>query len=126
MIKFEKQILFWVDSSKDDLDTSRILFNNDKFKESLFFAHLAIEKILKAIFIKRKNELAPKTHKLFYLLQQSNIALSSDYEELFGILTTFQLEGRYPDYNPKLPNKLQIQEYLKLTNEAHLWLHNQL
>ena len=34
----------------------------------------------------------------------------------------YQLQGRYPDYNPVLPNQLIVNEYLIKTKELLKWL----
>lgn len=39
---------FWTESAIDALDTSKTLFNGKKYNHSMFFLHLAIEKIIKA------------------------------------------------------------------------------
>ncbi len=34
----------------------------------------------------------------------------------------YQLQGRYPDYKPGLPNDKQVDEYLNKTKELLQWL----
>lgn len=34
----------------------------------------------------------------------------------------YQLQGRYPDYNPKIPSKEKAKEYLNKTKEILQWL----
>ena len=45
----DKTIDYWVESSVYDFETGKNLLESKKFPYALFFAHLAIEKILKAI-----------------------------------------------------------------------------
>ena len=44
---------FWFVSSDDELDTAGTLFKNKKYVQSMFFLHLAVEEILKALYVKR-------------------------------------------------------------------------
>lgn len=115
---FKRQIEYWKNSAIEDLETALLLHTGCKYKESLFFCHLSIEKILKANYVKYNNEFAPKTHKLNYLASKSGIEISDDMQTLFGILMTYQLEGRYPDYSPKTPSEELIMKYIKNSKEV--------
>jgi HEPN domain-containing protein len=84
MINIEKQIEYWRNSSASDFGTARVLLENGKYNEGLFFCHLAVEKILKALFVKHTGELAPKIHKLQYIAEKSNTELSEKQKEFFG------------------------------------------
>ena len=43
-----------------------------------------------------------------------------------GILMKYQLQGRYPDYNPILPDILKVNEYLGKTKILLQWLKEKL
>jgi hypothetical protein len=48
-------------------------------------------------------------------------------DELFvGALMKYQLEGRYPDYQPEIPSVSESLNYLQKTKKILLWLQNQL
>ena len=50
-----------------------------------------------------------------------------DGDEIFlGILMKYQLQGRYPDYNPAIPEKAKVFAYLKQTKDLLLWLKERL
>ncbi|MCF8373825.1 MAG: hypothetical protein K9H64_19540 [Bacteroidales bacterium] len=38
----------------------------------------------------------------------------------------YQLQGRYPDYNPILPDKSKVNEYLNQTEKILKWLKEKL
>jgi HEPN domain-containing protein len=42
----EKAIDYWLNSAEYDIDVARSLFQKKKYHYSLFFGHLALEKIL--------------------------------------------------------------------------------
>jgi HEPN domain-containing protein len=92
----------------------------------LFFCHLVIEKILKAHVVKDSQKIAPRTHNLIHLLEKTHLELSESEEIFLGILMKYQLQGRYPDYNPIIPNKLIVQNYLKQTENLLQWLKKKL
>jgi HEPN domain-containing protein len=66
---------------------------------SLFWAHLVLEKLAKAHWIKNHEEnIPPKTHDIVRLLEQSDIDLGDDTMNFLRKFIRFQLSTRYPDY----------------------------
>ncbi|MDR2571440.1 MAG: HEPN domain-containing protein, partial [Oscillospiraceae bacterium] len=69
----------WSKSAYESMVSSRILLKNKRKIEALFFGHLAIEKILKAI-LAAKNLTIPKGrqgHDLVYLASIAKIQLTA-------------------------------------------------
>ena len=64
---------------------------------SLFFGHLTIEKILKAIYVDKLNGNPPYTHRLVNLAEKISLGLTEEQLELLEIITDFNMEARYPD-----------------------------
>jgi HEPN domain-containing protein len=125
-MKIEQQIDYWLSSAKDDLDTAELLIGSGKIMHGLFFCHLSIEKSFKAVYVKIKKSIPPKTHNLIYLIDKMSLNINESDEEFLGVLMKYQLEGRYPDYNPSLPSKEKAKEYFDKTKELLKWLKNQL
>lgn len=121
-MNIEKQINYWLDGAMSNIDTSKLLIDNEKLIEGLFFAHLSIEKILKAHYVKANLELAPKTHNLNYLSEKSLLHFSEEQNELIAVLMEFQLEGRYPEHYPEKPSTAEAHEYFLKTTELLQWL----
>ena len=46
-ININKQIEYWVITGKEDWEVAEELVNNNRTRHGLFFAHLALEKVLK-------------------------------------------------------------------------------
>jgi HEPN domain-containing protein len=94
--------------------------------QSLFFAHLVIEKICKALWIKHNDgNVPPRTHNLIHLLSTTPIVLDDDRSEFILRLNRFQLEGRYPDYLTKMRNicnEAFTSQIIDETNNLRLWL----
>jgi HEPN domain-containing protein len=119
-------INFWIDQANDDWTAVDTLFKGKNFLQSLFFAHLVIEKLSKSIWIKYNIEnLPPRTHNLIHLLSSTPIEMTDEMKEFILSLNRFQLEGRYPDYLTKLNNICDEQftkSMLESTNKFRLWL----
>ena len=43
-----------------------------------------------------------------------------------GILMNYQLQGRYPDYNPQIPSRIKAEKYFEKTQELLQWLKEKL
>ncbi len=122
----EEHIKYWLDQSEDDWEAVDTLLKGKKYIQSLFFAHLVIEKICKALWIKHNQEnIPPKTHNLNFILSQTQVMLSDKQKEFLLTLNRFQLEGRYPEYITKLHQLCDekfTSEILAQTKEIKLWL----
>ena len=57
-----------------------------------------------------------------YLSEKAELEFDDTTELFLGILMKYQLQGRYPDYNPVLPDQLKVIEYLEKTKELLKWL----
>lgn len=122
----EKQVTYWINGAEDDFEVAQILIEKRRYLHGLFFCHLVIEKALKAHVVKVTGQLAPKSHNLIYLSEKSNLTLDDTMLEFFGILMKYQLEGRYPGYQPYVPESRIIQGYLKETKNQLSWLKEKL
>lgn len=124
-----KIIDYWVESSKLDFQVAKDLFEKKRYSYCLFFCHLAIEKMLKAIIAKRTNQHAPYIHHLVRLADLSGITLSQEHKELLAEMLEFNLRARYNDFKLRFYRKctrLFAKKYLKLSKNLYQWLENQL
>ncbi len=117
MINISKQIEYWRKTADDDIDTAAILIKSGKYIEGMFFCHLSIEKILKAIVVMQSENIPPRSHDLFYLAEQATITITETQSDFMQILMKYQLEGRYPEYYPKAPSSEKINNYLCQTKD---------
>lgn len=88
---------------------------------SLFFAHLTIEKLLKAHWLKDSGELAPpNVHSLTALHERIGFNLPTHLEAELPIITAWNLEARYQDYKDRFYKTCTPEytsELLKIVNE---------
>jgi HEPN domain-containing protein len=126
MINLEKQITYWINGAEDDLITADLLIREKRILHGLFFCHLVIEKAIKAHVVKESGEVAPRSHNLIYLAEKASLDFDNDTEIFLGILMKYQLQGRYPDYNPNLPDEQKVGEYFKKTKVLLKWLKERL
>ena len=90
--------------AKESLSTVRVLIKNQKRTEALFFGHLALEKMLKALCAVR---CVPKVkiwgHNLQILAERADLwrHLDATQKRELTTIDTFNIEGRYDDDNRK-------------------------
>ena len=126
MIHIKKQIAYWINGAEDDLMTAGLLIREKRILHGLFFCHLVIEKAIKAHVVKTSGEVAPRSHNLIYLTEKTELEFNDDIEIFLGILMKYQLQGRYPDYNPVLPDIVKVNEYFEKTKTLLKWLKEKL
>lgn len=126
MIDVKKQIEYWTKGAEDDLLTAELLIREKRVLHGLFFCHLVIEKTIKAHVVKNSGEVAPRSHNLIYLSEKADLVFDNETEIFLGILMKYQLQGRYPDYNPTLPDILKVNEYFEKTKTLLQWLKERL
>lgn len=119
MINVSRQIEYWQKTAESDIETGSILVSSGKYVEGMFFCHLSIEKILKALVVKQVKDIPPRSHDLFYLANIAAVEITEKQTELMQILMKYQLEGRYPDHYPKVPALEKINEYLYQTKNLY-------
>lgn len=63
-IDIEKTINHWISRSEQDFETMIHLYSSKDYHWALFIGHLVIERLLKALVIKRTKSHPPFTHDL--------------------------------------------------------------
>lgn len=96
MVDIPEQINYWRNGAVEDLDAAKQLIIVGKVRHGLFFAHLALGKILKACVCKSTAQIAPKLHNLVRLAEMAALKLPADKIDFLADMNDFNLEGRYP------------------------------
>ena len=78
MVDIAKQIAYWRDGAMEDIEVAEHLVGSGRTRHGLFFAHLALEKILKALVCKETQDLAPRSHNLLRLAELACLSLNSE------------------------------------------------
>jgi HEPN domain-containing protein len=95
----EEHIKYWRESSQHDIESSESIFSSGRYEWCLFVGHLALEKILKAIYVDRNdNNIPPKIHNLVRLAELSGIELCEEQKFSLDRINDFNIQTRYPDY----------------------------
>lgn len=126
MIDVQKQIDYWQTSSNEDFAAAESLLEKGHLRHCLFFAHLAIEKMLKAHVTRQINDIPPRIHNLVRLAEIAKLKLDSEQEEFLREFSIYQLEGRYPDFEQVSVDSGLAQDEISRAKEMLIWLKSQL
>jgi HEPN domain-containing protein len=126
MTNIPKQIEYWVRIAEEDFEVGSNLVKAGKTRHGLFFIDLAIEKMLKACVCKNQNKTPPKIHNLISLYQLADLEANTERQDALGAINRFCLEGRYPEEWTAVPDKKEVQRYLKMAEQLIEWLKKQL
>jgi len=75
----EQYIDYWIDTAKNDWSTMETLFGSQHYLHCLFFAHLTLEKLAKAHWVKNhQDNIPPRVHNIVWLLQESQVEISHE------------------------------------------------
>lgn len=111
--------------SVEDEVTAAILLEKGKWREGLFFVHLSMEKILKALVTRTTAAPPPRIHNLVQLVQRADIAIDQEWLKLFRVLNSYCMEGRYPSEVAPPPSTERAMEIFRQAQEVREWLTKQ-
>ena len=126
MVDVQKQIDYWQTSSDEDFAAAQSLLEKGHFRHCLFFAHLAIEKILKAHVTRQINDIPPRIHNLVRLAEKAELSLDDEQTSFLRSFDVYQLKGRYPDSAKIILDSKTTKEKMDLAGEILKWLKSQL
>jgi len=122
MIDIDKQIAFWRDSAEEDMAVAHDLVQRNRTRHGLFFAHLALEKALKAHVCRVTKDIAPRLHNLVRLAELAEIHPQPAQVDILAEMNSFNIEGRYPDALSLPPSQEGAQHYMTRAGEVFQWL----
>jgi HEPN domain-containing protein len=111
----------WRDGAQDDWAVAHTLLQDEWPRHAMFFAHLALEKALKALVCLATNDFAPRTHNLVRLAEAARLDLTLEQRDLLAEMNQFSIEGRYPDIAAPVASD-QAAAYLERAEEVYQWL----
>lgn len=124
MLNIDKQIAHWRKGAAEDWLVAQELVVRDKIRHGLFFAHLALEKTLKAHVCRETGEMAPPIHNLVRLAERSGVSLSDAYIDLLAEVNEFNIEGRYPEMQLPALSRAEADGYVARIDEVLTCLNN--
>lgn len=125
------QVNYWKELSEYDLETAEAMLKSKRYLYVGFMAHQAIEKILKAYFVKIHADTPPYSHSLSYIAKKADVYehFSEKQKEFLDLLEPLNIECRYPVHREDLLKTLtdeKCKEILNNTRELQIWIEQRL
>jgi HEPN domain-containing protein len=80
MVDVAKQIDYWRTGGDEDFAAAESLLEKGHLRHCLFFAHLAVEKMLKAHVTSQTKDVPPRIHNLIRLAKMAGLSPDSEQE----------------------------------------------
>jgi HEPN domain-containing protein len=127
----EKIIKNWVELAEYDFQTAKAMLDSGRYLYVVFTCQQAIEKLLKALVVKVKDETPPYTHNLLKLLDILSISSSAAKEKtrFLELLNSYYIESRYTerlDELAKLLTREKCEEIYRNTKGLFSWLKSKI
>lgn len=118
---------YWVEIAEYDIETAKAMLVSKRFLYVGFMCHQAIEKIIKAYYCSKKNDLPPLTHNLKNLAERCDLLpLFSDKQlDFIEELLPMNIEARYPTDKEKIFKLLTLHKCEKIitqTESLYQWI----
>ncbi|MBA4409948.1 MAG: HEPN domain-containing protein [Bacteroidota bacterium] len=119
----------WRESSEQNYASMQNLIKTKEYSWALFLGHLVIEKLLKALYVKRLQKHPAFSHDLLRLAKKIDVELPEGYDEWLDEITTFNINARYDGYKQNFQKLCTVDfsnEWISKIETLRQWLINQL
>lgn len=91
------QVKYWKTLAASNWKTANNLCETRRHVHALFFGHLYLEALLKALIVRRTGKYAPFGHRLYPLALKAGLEPTEEQHELLTRFTAYNIITRYPD-----------------------------
>lgn len=125
------KVKYWTELSDYDLITAEALLNSQRFLYVGFMCHQTVEKIFKAYYVLRKNDIAPYSHSLSYIAKKGDFyhKFEEEQKKFIDLLEPLNIETRYPLHKERMLESLnedKCREILLKTRKLQEWIKQKL
>jgi HEPN domain-containing protein len=123
----EKLRDYWLTEAEEALQVAGHLIEKEDYSYALFFGHLAIEKLLKALFVASNEKHAPPIHNLIRLARAAGLEPDENKTDSLIRITAFNIEARYPDLKRAFRQKCTAEfgaTQMLLIKEIFQWIRS--
>lgn len=122
----QKTIDNWLSLAEYDLATAAAMLETGRLLYVGFMCQQAVEKILKACYVKQHGTTPPYTHNLLRLIAEMSWkeAVDAPTLELAEMLNSYYIESRYTEDIQELTStttEMKAREILQAAREAFAW-----
>ena len=127
----DKIIQNWLALAEYDYETAHAMFQSGRYIYVVFTCQQAVEKMLKAVYVREYQATPPYIHSLMKLAKSLSFFHEFSESQLFDMerLNSYYLQSRYSDQIQEMMaqfTKEQAAEFLYKTEALMRWLRNKL
>ena len=130
VIDIEKVAQFWLVTAERDWRFAGDAFAMKHYPHALFFVHLTLEKLFKALVALKTRTHAPWSHNLLDLARKAALELTEEQRKEFDEITSFNVEARYPDekyaFYRRAGRRAYAEHYFNRARHYRLWLKREI
>jgi len=124
-IDFEKLTARIFADAREDLDATQSILETGRARQAMLFAHLALEKVLKALVMGAIRSAPPKVHDLKKLAELAGLQPDQGTMDFLGIMNYYGIAGRYLEVPGREIRHAQARSDFDKVKELFEWLTNQ-
>ncbi len=121
----KKIVEYWKKTAAHDYESMVTLYQQKRYSDSLFFGHIVLEKILKALVVQKTKQHSPYGHDLLKLQELAMLELSKEEIDFLDEMNAYNTRTRYPDYKLNI-YKLCTREFTKTRLDKAMKLYKKL
>ena len=123
----KKVVKNWIALAEYDFETAKAMMKSGRYLYVAFTCQQTIEKTLKALYVKEKQETPPYSHNLIRLAEElpGIKPIDEDANRFLERLNSYYIQSRYTEEIHQISkslNKKNAQEILSKTGELFKWL----
>lgn len=118
----------WFDRSEEDLKAAKAMLEAHRYTWCAFICQQAVEKYLKAWYVKKFNEIPPYIHKLEKLCKILGLEIPDQLLDSIVRIDRYYIATRYPDYKEEvgIATYEEAKNIFEKTKRVLKWLKEQL
>ncbi|MBN1592230.1 MAG: HEPN domain-containing protein [Candidatus Coatesbacteria bacterium] len=118
----ENTVRLWREEAVEDMDLARDILARNKYRHAMFFAHLALEKALKALVMRATEKLAPRIHNLVELANKAGLSMDEESMKILAVMNFYQMAGRYLEARRDRVDPQRATENFRRSERIFEWL----
>lgn len=123
----KKDAQVWFNLAESDYKDAYLLWESHRYGSSVFFFQQAVEKILKAYIVERKNKIPFKTHRIELLIKEADLDLNEIDNPQVEELSKAYIRVRYPDLSRQYYiSHEKVEPLVVVAKKTYLWVKNKL
>jgi HEPN domain-containing protein len=123
----KKEAKVWFDLAENDFQDGLLLWKGRRYSGAVFFFQQAVEKILKAYIVDKKNKVPLKTHRIELLITEAGLNTKEIENPKVEELSKAYIRVRYPDLNRQYYTSYEkVEPLIVIAKKVYLWIKNKL